>query len=72
MKTMRRGKDIVRVKEKQVQEFLTKRYEFCPKHVWKDEVRVIKKKKEEIKEKLEEAAKEGTTKRGKKSTAPEQ
>jgi len=63
MKTMRRGKDIVRVKEKQVKEFLTNRYEFCPKHVWKDEVRVIKKKKEAIAEKV----KEGTTKRGKKS-----
>lgn len=63
MKTMCRGKDIVRVKENQVKEFLTKRYEFCPKQVWKDEVRVIKKKKEEIAEKI----KEGTTKRGKKS-----
>lgn len=63
MKTMLKGKDIVRVQEKQVEDFLSKGYEFCPKKVWKDEVRVIKKKKEEIKENLEGK----TTKRGKKS-----
>lgn len=63
MKTMRKGKDIVRIKDKQEKEFLAKGYEYCPKKVWKDEVRVIKKKKEEIKENLEGK----TTKRGKKS-----
>ena len=63
MKTMRKGKDIVRVSEKQQYEFLEKGYDYCSKQVWKDEVRVIKKKKEEIKDNL----KEKTTKRGKKS-----
>ena len=60
---MKWGKTIVRVKEKDIKDYLAKGYEFCPKHLWKDEVRVIKKKKEAIAEKV----KEGTTKRGKKS-----
>jgi hypothetical protein len=64
MKTMRKGKEILRVSEKQQDDFLERGYEYCPKKVWKDEVRVIKKKKEEIKENLNEK----TTKRGKKST----
>jgi len=63
MKTMRKGKNIVRIKDKEEKEFLARGYNFCPKQVWKDEVRVIKQKKEAIKEKLAE----GTTKRGKKS-----
>jgi len=66
MKTMRIGKNIVRVKDKEEKEYLDRGYEFCPKKVWKDEVRVIKQKKEEIKENIENL-KEGTTKRGKKS-----
>jgi len=72
MLTMKKGKDIVRIKDKEEKIYLARGYDFCPKKIWKDEVRVIKKKKEEIKENLKEATKEGTTKRGKKSTTPEQ
>lgn len=67
MKTMKWGKTIVRVSEKDVKEYLSKGYTYCPKHIWKDEVRVIKKKKEAIAEKI----KEKTTKRGKKSETAE-
>ena len=66
MLTMKKGKDIVRIKDKEEKTYLARGYNFCPKKIWKDEVRVIKQKKEEIKENIENL-KEGTTKRGKKS-----
>lgn len=62
MKTMRKNDDIVRVKETDVTNFLSNGYNYCPKKVWKDNVRVIKNKKEEIKESIEKK----TTKSGKK------
>jgi len=67
MKTMKWGSTIVRIKNSEEKEYLAKGYKYCPKQLWKDEVRVIKKKKEEIAENL----KEGTTKRGKKSATAE-
>ena len=67
MKTMRRGKDIVRVKDKEGKIYLDRGYEFCPKEIWKKEVRVFKQKKEAIKENLEA----NTTKSGKNSKPQE-
>jgi hypothetical protein len=72
MKTMRKGDDIVRISDKQEKEFLSRGYEYCPKQVWKDQVRVIKEKKEAIKENLEsktkspKSPKPQTIKKGKK------
>lgn len=64
MKTMKLGTDtIVRVSEKDVESKLAVGYKFCTKSEWKEKVRVIKKKKEEIKENLEAK----TSKRGKNS-----
>jgi len=63
MKTMRKGKDIVRIKDNEEKRYLDMGYNYCPKQVWKDEVRVLKRKKEEIREIIEGE----TTKRGKKS-----
>ena len=67
MLTMKKGTLIVRIKDEEEKTFLNRGYNHCPKQIWKDEVRVIKKKKEEIKENLEAK----TTKRGKKSKTPE-
>jgi hypothetical protein len=64
MKTMRKGSDITRVKDSEEKKFLGMGYNYCPKKVWKDEVRVIKQKKEEIREILDD---EQVTKKGKKS-----
>jgi len=63
MLTMKNGASIVRIKNSQEKDFLNSGYKHCPKQIWKDEVRVIKQKKEEIRENIEGK----TTKRGKKS-----
>ena len=60
---MKKGTTIVRIKNEDEKIYLNRGYKHCPKQIWKDEVRVIKQKKEAIKEKL----KGETTKRGKKS-----
>ena len=39
MKTMRKGKAVIRVPEDEVKDKLAKGYEFCPRSVWKKQVR---------------------------------
>ena len=36
MKTMKRGDDIVRIRETQVEAYLQQGYQFCPKSEWKE------------------------------------
>lgn len=52
MKTMQKGEDIIRVSEKEQDSYLDRGYKYIPKSIWKEKVRVIKNKKEEIKEKI--------------------
>ena len=58
MKTMKLGSGtIIRVQEKDVDSKLEVGYKFCSKSEWKEKVRVIKKKKEEIAENIKEKTK---------------
>ena len=42
MKTMQQGESIVRAAESQVNHYLRSGYQFCPKSVWKTQVRDAK------------------------------
>ena len=39
MKTMQRANEVIRVEENQVSRLLGQGYKFCPKNVWKTQVR---------------------------------
>ncbi len=43
MLTMKKGKDIVRIKDKEEKTFLNRGYKHCPKKIWKDEKNNCKK-----------------------------
>lgn len=43
MKTMKRGDEIVRVKESEVKSKLTQGFDYCKKSEWKEKVRDVKK-----------------------------
>lgn len=57
MKTMIKNGEIVRVSEKEQYSFLERDYEYCSKQLWKDNVRVLKQKKEKIKESINDKIK---------------
>ena len=63
MKTMKLGDQIKRVGEKEVKQMLERGWQYCPKKLWKENVRVIETKVEKVVEKKDKINLKGKAKK---------